>query len=85
MKKYKINKGFIIQKLGKKAVIFDGEKSVLFTFNETATFIFQKIKLGWEKKRIIDSVAKSFSVKRETAQRDITKLIYELKAKKIIV
>ena len=39
MTNYRINKGFIVQKLGKKTVIFDGEKSELITFkSETFTF-----------------------------------------------
>jgi hypothetical protein len=42
--KYRINKGFIIQKLDDKSTIFDGEKSILYTFNKTGSLIFEKIK-----------------------------------------
>ena len=50
--KYKINKGFIVQKVGNKQTIFDGEESALYTFNKTGSLIFEKIKLGWEKEKI---------------------------------
>lgn len=85
MTKYKINKGFIVQKLGKKTVIFEGEKSVLYTFNDTATFIFQKLKLGWEQNRIIESLIKTYGVKKERVVKDFKEIINELIDKKIVI
>lgn len=82
--KYKINKGFIVQKLDDKMVIFDGEESVLYTFNETASFIFKKIKKGEEKEKIIEMVEKKYDIKKEKAQKDFNELISDLKKKKII-
>ena len=84
MKKYKINKGFIIQKLDGKTTIFDGEESLLYTFNETASFIFDKIKLGWNEEKISLGLAKKFQVDLETTNRDISGLVKELIKKKII-
>lgn len=71
--------------MGKKTVIFDGEKSVLFTFNETATFIFQKIKLGWEQNRIIESLIKTYGVKKDRVVKDFKEIINELIDKKIVI
>lgn len=85
MPKYKINKGFIVQKLGAKTVIFDGEESVLYTFNETASFIFQKLKLGWDKEKIIGGLVKKYQIKKEKAMKDVNQLINELRKKKVIV
>jgi len=82
--KYKINKGFIAQKLDNKTVIFDGEKSVLYTLNETASYVFRKIKAGWEKERIIEQVIKKYSVKKERVEEDLIQLISDLKKKKIL-
>jgi len=65
--KYRINKGFIIQKLDDKTVIFDGEESVLYTFNETASEIFKLIKKGLKEKEIIEKIAKKYSIKKERA------------------
>lgn len=82
--KYKINKGFIIQKLDDKTVIFDGEESVLYTFNETASYIFQKLKGGWEEDKIISGLVKKYQVKEERARKDFKELVVELLKKKII-
>lgn len=82
--KYKINKGFIVQKLDDKMVIFDGEESVLYTFNNTASFIFKKIKKGEEKEKIIEMIEKKYDVKKEKAEKDFNELIDDLKKKKII-
>lgn len=81
---YTINKGLITQKLDKKTVIFDGEKSVLYTFNETANYIFQKIKAKWDGKKIILSLVKKYNVNEEQAKKDVQELIKLLKDKKII-
>ncbi|OGG26937.1 hypothetical protein A2960_02210 [Candidatus Gottesmanbacteria bacterium RIFCSPLOWO2_01_FULL_39_12b] len=81
---YKVNKGFIVQKLGNKITIFDGEESMLYTFNETATYIFQKLKAGWDKKKIIETMLKKYKTKEEKLTADFEDLIRELKAKKII-
>ncbi len=52
-KVFKINAGFITQKIDGKVTIFEGEKSTLHTLNESAAFIFQGLKLGWDDKKII--------------------------------
>lgn len=82
--KYKINKGFIIQKLDDKTVIFDGEASVLYTFNETASFIFQKLKRGWDEDKIVRSLVKKYQVREERVREDFKQLVEELLKKKII-
>jgi len=84
MPKYKINKGFIIQKLDDKTVIFDGEESTLYTFNETASFIFQKLKKGLDDKEIITAVIKKYNSKEEKVKKDYQELINDLIKKKII-
>jgi len=81
---YKINKGFIVQKLDDKTVIFDGDNSVLYTFNETASYIFKKLKTGQSEKEIITSLVKRYHIKEDRAKKDIKELIAELKKKKII-
>lgn len=85
MIKYKINKGFIVQKMGKKTTIFDSEESALYTFNETASYIFQKLKLGWEKKKIIEGLVKKYQGKKERVEKDFDGIFVELMKKKIFV
>ena len=82
--KYKLNKGFITQKLDDKTVIFDGEESVLYTFNETASEIFRLLKKNLEEKEIIEKITKKYSIEKERVKKDFNELIADLKKKKII-
>lgn len=84
MNKYKINKGFIIQKLDGKTVIFDGEKSLLLTFNETASYIFSLIKKGKEGEEITALLVRKYGIKEKKAKKDVRELISQLQKMKII-
>ncbi|MCL4339326.1 PqqD family protein [Patescibacteria group bacterium] len=83
-KSYKINKGFIVQKLDDTTVIFDGEKSTLYTFNSTATFIFQKLKSGNDRRKIVSLLARKYGISEKKAQNDFNMLLTDLLSKKII-
>lgn len=82
--KYLIQKGFVAQKMNNRIIIFDGEKSVLHSFNQTATFIFEKIKRGIDNKKLAELIAKKYSISEKKAEQDILEFIEELKSKKII-
>jgi len=82
---YKINKGFIVQKLDKITVIFDGERSVLYTFNETASSIFSQLKKGKREKDLIKALTDKYQVSEKKAEKDIKELIEDLQKKKIIL
>ena len=84
MPSYTITKGLITQKLDNKTVIFDGEESVLYTFNETASYIFLKIKAKWDEERIIMSLTKKYGIKDDRARKDFQALVDDLLEKKII-
>ena len=84
MTKYKLKKGFIIQKSGGKITIFDGEKSLLYTFNDSATFIFNHLKRGVTKKEIVGYLVTRYKIAKEQASVDSDELIADLRAKKII-
>lgn len=84
MTKYKINKGYIIQKIGNKTTIFDSEKSLLYSFNESASFIFNKVKNGQSMNTLINSLSKKFKISLNKAENDVNDFINELSAKKII-
>lgn len=68
--KYKINKGFITQKVGNSLTIFDPEKSVLFTLNETGAFIFSCLKKGLSRDEIINLVIKKYNIETSQAEQD---------------
>jgi hypothetical protein len=82
--RYKINKGFIVQKVGDKSTIFDGEESSLYTFNRIGSVIFEKMKHGWNKEKIVNYIAKNYSIKKETAEEDFEEFAKELISSKII-
>lgn len=82
---YKINKGFIVQKLDGKITIFDGEESALYTLNETASFIFEKLKKNWDTTQIVESLVKIYKIKEKKAKTDVKDLLTELKRRKIIL
>lgn len=70
--------------MGEKLTIFDGEESVLYTFNETASYIFSKLKLGWERMRISQALSKKYKIKPDKLTKDVTEFIRDLKKKKIV-
>ncbi|PIZ96237.1 MAG: hypothetical protein COX79_05575 [Candidatus Levybacteria bacterium CG_4_10_14_0_2_um_filter_36_16] len=76
--KIKIVKGFITQRMGDKITIFDAEKSVLLTFNNTATFIFDQLKKGVDTKKIITELANEFKITEEKAKKDADEFIKTL-------
>ncbi len=82
---YKINKGFIVQNIGKKMTIFDPEESIIYTFNETASFIFSKIKRRETLDNIAQAVSSKFAVDKENSKKDIELLLKELMDKKILI
>ena len=63
--KYKINKKFFLQIINDKAVIFDTTELNYYTFNETATYIFTKIKAGVNDNKIVDLVAERYQIQRD--------------------
>jgi len=56
----------------------------LFTFNETASYIFAKLKSGWDEEKIALGLTKKYEVKKEDAKKDIATLIAKMKKKKIM-
>jgi len=81
---YKLKKGLVSDRIGDKTKIFDGEKSLFYTFNETATFIFTHLKKGLTKKDIIENLIKKYDIGKERAEKDFDVLMADLKAKGII-
>ena len=81
----KINKKIIFEKIDNKITVFDAEKSLLYTFNETATYIFGKLKAKWDKDRIIEAMLKRYPIKKEQAEKDLSSLIKELKTRKVLI
>ena len=82
---HQIQKGLIIQKIDKETVIFDAEKSVLYTLNETAAEIFRLLKKGLKEEEIVEKMVKKYEVKKERVEKDVKELFKELEKRKILV
>lgn len=84
MSKFVLKKGFISQKIGQKITIFDGEKSVLYTFNPVASYMFEKIKQGLDEGKIIKLLTQKYEVSDDKAGKDVKEFLEDLKKKKVI-
>lgn len=82
--KYKINTGFITQKIDNTITIFSGDTSTLFTLNDTAVVIFEGIKLKWDIEKIADKLTAKYEISKKKVVIDIEEFIDELKKRKII-
>ena len=89
IKKYftnvKIIKGHITQHTDNSIVIFDTKKSILHTLNNTAMYIFDKLKKGANIEKIVLDFSKDFGVSEKKAEQDITEFIDMLITKKLAV
>lgn len=83
--KYKVNKDFIIQNAGDQILVYDQGRSILYTLNETAAFIFNGIKRSWSEEEIKEKIADSFEITRNNIKNDFTSCIKDLLKSEIIV
>jgi hypothetical protein len=82
--KYKIKKGLIYERKGKKITIFDPDKSTIMELNETAIFILNQIKKNLDIKKIINILAKEYDMKETELYKDVNIFLKDLKKNKII-
>lgn len=82
---YKIKKGLIFEKKGKKIAIFDPEKSTIYELNETAAIIFNKLKLREGEVDIKKHLLNKFKVNEKIIDEQMAKIIKDLLRKKILV
>ena len=70
--------------MDKSLVGFDAKRSSFYTFNETAEFVFKKIKLGWKEEKIVTALAKTYDVALPALKKDVKTLIKDMMKNKII-
>jgi len=83
--KYKINKGTIVEKINGEVVLFDSDKSIFFTLNSTASYIFEKMKRGFTKDKIIELMMKKYKIDKKTITNDFEEIIEKMLKKRIIL
>ena len=81
---YKYNHKLVLQKLDRKFVGFDPDRSFLYTFNSTAEFVFKKIKLKWDEDRIVAAMAKIYDAPVATIKKDVRAIIKDMVKHKIL-
>jgi len=82
---YQITKGLITQKIDHDTVIFDAENSMLYSLNETASYIFNLLKKHKSIDEITEKIVKKYEVSATKAKKDVVSLLSDLKKKKIII
>lgn len=82
--KFKLNKGYISQRINGKTTIFSGEESTLYTLNDVGGFIVEGIKLGWDNDVIALRLTEKFNINQEAALKDVKHFFNILMSKKII-
>lgn len=81
---HRINRSLLIEKIDGKIVIFDSLRSVFFNFNETGSYIIDKIKKGFGQKEIIDGLVKRYGIERRTAENDFNDFLNQIQKKKLV-
>lgn len=84
---YVVNKQFVWQRLKDETLIFNGNKAILLTLNETASFIAYALKKKKPSKKIQEELCKIYGISEKRAKRDLenaTKLLlkYEIIVRK---
>jgi len=82
--KIKTTNKLILQKIDNSLVGFDADTSYLYTFNETAEYIFKKKGLGWNENKIVEALAKKYEVTIPQLRKDVKKLIKDMQKNNII-
>ncbi|MFA6081291.1 MAG: PqqD family protein [Patescibacteria group bacterium] len=82
--KYKIKKGLIYEKKGKKITIFDPDKSTIIELNETACYIFEKLKKRIMVNKIITLMVEKYNLTIKKGENDVKNLILKLLKEEVI-
>lgn len=80
-----LKKDLITQRNGSSTVIFDGEKSYLYTLNQTASEILRLIQKKKSSDEIAEVISKKYDISNYKALKDINQVITTLIKNKILV
>lgn len=75
---------FLFYNIGKKTLIYSGDNSLLYTFNDTASLIMSKLRLGWTLERIIDFISFQTGADKKVVKRDVEQFVSELLKNKLV-
>lgn len=84
-KKYQSNPKFIIQHVDHSVILFDPDRSLLITLNETASKIFKMYTKGTTINKIVQHLDEKYDVPVITLKEDIKAFIKKIKIEEIII
>lgn len=79
-----LKKGVIVKKMGIKLVIYNPDRSSLYTLNETASYIFAKLKQGYALPQTSTDLANRYHIPLQQARRDVESFLTSMKANGIV-
>jgi hypothetical protein len=85
MKTYSLRKHLIKEKLEGKTILFDSTKSVLYTLNETASFILKHILMKKSVSDVTNALVKMYGKKPESVEKDVRACLSRLIKDRIVV
>ena len=81
----KLNPDVVFRDLDGEAVILDLGSGTYFGLNQVGTRVWQLISEGRDESHIVDSIASEYDADRATIAADVSRLLNDLRARRLIV
>jgi hypothetical protein len=65
------NSDLSIRQIDREIFIYDRDRSLVHTFNETGAFLWRQIEAGTEEERLVQTLIDEYDVDLNTAARDV--------------
>lgn len=66
-----VSDDIIVRKIDSELFVYNRERSLIHTFNESGVFIWELIEKGYEKDKVIDVLVHEYAVDVQTATKDV--------------
>ncbi len=80
----KVNDSISVRKIENEIFIFDRKSSRIHSLNRVASFIWELLVDNIDPGKVTERVNNQFEIDKETAEKDTTEFITELKEKKLL-
>ena len=84
-KTFCFNSNFIYEKLNNQLTVFNTERSYLYTFNDTASFVYQLLKRHQTIDQVSKAMQRHYGLTKEKADKDLGLFLKELETKQILL
>jgi hypothetical protein len=83
--RYKHSSNAAWRRVDKETIILDLDTSVYYSLNDTGAFIWERVGAGTSTARVVEELCAEFDVKPETASRDTSSIIEQLRKEKLLL